>query len=302
MLFMLIGLMNPFFAQESSKIEPWKEDIQILLNLPDEDIDGMMGRNTFNALKKFAEKHDLTDVVLRGDFEDIGSTGFRQYMMKYHQYWMRELKNHQIIDDALNKEYLRQAEETLYSFEIAIQNAQLEVDRLTRAKSRAKRKARENNELDVWDEEKKEADRLITALSKAVHSAEEEAEKWMIERLRAKRLAEEEEQLARLDERKVEAAMLTQQLEDVITLAKREVDRLVEENRKLEEKITTHQDTESIARQLREELAITRSQLDSLGVQRDSLAQRLAAIESGAAKLEPKKKKKWYKRILFFWK
>lgn len=297
-----MGILPLSLAQESGRIEPWKEDIQILLGLPDAEIDGIMGKNTFLALKIFAEKHDLTDVVLRGDFEDLGRTGFRQYMMKYHQYWIRELKNHQIIDDALNKEYLRQAEETLYSFEIAIQNAQLEVERLTRAKSRAKRKAREKNELDNWNEEKKEADRLITALSTAVYTAEEEAEKWMIERLRAKRLAEEEEQLARLEERKVEAAVLTQDLEDVITLAKREVDRLITENNKLEEKITTQKDTESIARQLREELELTRLQLDSLGVQRDSLAQRLSDIESGAEKLTPKKKKKWYKRILFFWK
>ena len=192
LLILLILSGNFLHPQDDSKIDPWKIDLQILLGFSDDKVDGVMEQKTFEALKIFAKKHDLTDVVLRGDFDDLGFWGFQQYVLKYHEYWIRELKNRNIIEDVLNKQYLRQADETLYSFEIAIQNAQLEVERLTRAKSKARRSAREKQEMDKWQMEKQEAERIINALSKAVITAEEEAEKWTLERIRAKRLNEEQ--------------------------------------------------------------------------------------------------------------
>jgi len=320
LLFLLILSGNFLHPQDDNKIDPWKIDLQILLGFSDDKVDGVMGQKTFEALKIFAKKHDLTDVVLRGDFDDLGFWGFQQYMLKYHEYWIRELKNRNIIEDVLNKEYLRQADETLYSFEIAIQNAQLEVERLTRAKSKARRSAREKQEMDKWQMEKQEAERIINALSKAVITAEEEAEKWTLERIRAKRLNEEQEQLSRLDERRVEAALLTSDLEDVIMLAKREIDRLVEENKKLKSLITTTTNTRQIADELKSELhtarmqidslytrqirgalkaelKATRMQIDSLSIQKDSLEKILEKIELKVAEKSPPEKKKWYKRI-----
>ena len=320
LLFLLILSGNFLHPQDDNKIDPWKIDLQILLGFSDDKVDGVMGQKTFEALKIFAKNHDLTDVVLRGDFDDLGFWGFQQYMLKYHEYWIRELKNRNIIEDVLNKEYLRQADETLYSFEIAIQNAQLEVERLTRAKSKARRSAREKQEMDKWQMEKQEAERIINALSKAVITAEEEAEKWTLERIRAKRLAEEQEQLSRLDERRVEAALLTSDLEDVIMLAKREIDRLVEENKKLKSLITTTTNTRQIADELKSELhtarmqidslytrqirgalkaelKATRMQIDSLSIQKDSLEKILEKIELKVAEKSPPEKKKWYKRI-----
>ena len=320
LLFLLILSGNFLHPQDDSEIDPWKIDLQILLGFSDDKVDGVMGQKTFEALKIFAKNHDLTDVVLRGDFDDLGFWGFQQYMLKYHEYWIRELKNRNIIEDVLNKEYLRQADETLYSFEIAIQNAQLEVGRLTRAKSKARRSAREKQEMDKWQMEKQEAERIINALSKAVITAEEEAEKWTLERIRAKRLAEEQEQLSRLDERRVEAALLTSDLEDVIMLAKREIDRLVEENKKLKSLITTTTNTRQIADELKSELhtarmqidslytrqirgalkaelKATRMQIDSLSIQKDSLEKILEKIELKVAEKSPPEKKKWYKRI-----
>ena len=320
LLFLLILSGNYILPQDNNKIDPWKIDLQILLGFSDDKVDGVMGQETFEAMKIFAKKHDLTDVVLRGDYDDLGFWGFQQYIIKYNQYWIRELKNRKIIEDVLDKEYLRQADETLYSFEIAIQNAQLEVERLTRAKSKARRSAREKQEIEKWQMEKQEAERIINALSKAVITAEEEAEKWTLERIRAKRLAEEQEQLARLDERKVEAALLTSDLEDVIMLAKREIDRLVEENNKLKTLITNTTETRQIANELKAELHTarmqidslytrqirgalkaelkdTRMQIDSLSIQKDSLEQILENIEMKVAEKSPPEKKKWVKRI-----
>ena len=319
-IFLVYSACNPAYSEDQSTIEPWKIDLQILLGFSDDKVDGVMGQNTFEALKIFAKKHDLTDVVLRGDYDDLGFWGFQQYIIKYNQYWIRELKNRKIIEDVLDKEYLRQADETLYSFEIAIQNAQLEVERLTRAKSKARRSAREKQEMDKWQMEKQEAERIINALSKAVITAEEEAEKWTLERIRAKRLAEEQEQLSRIDERRVEAALLTSELEDVIMLAKREIDRLVEENKKLKSLITTTTNTRQIADELKSELhtarmqidslytrqirgalkaelKTTRMQIDSLSIQKDSLEKILEKIELKVAEKSPPEKKKWYKRI-----
>ena len=319
-IFLVFTACNPAYSEDQSTIEPWKIDLQILLGFSDDKVDGVMGQETFEALKIFANKHDLTDVVMRGEFDDLGYWGFQQYMLKYHEYWIRELKNRKIIEDVLDKEYLRQADETLYSFEIAIQNAQLEVERLTQTKSKAKRSAREKQEMDKWQMEKQEAERIINSLSKAVITAEEEAEKWTLERIRAKRLAEEQEQLSRLDERRVEAALLTSDLEDVIMLAKREIDRLVEENKKLKSLITTTTNTRQIADELKSELhtarmqidslytrqirgalkaelKATRMQIDSLSIQKDSLEKILEKIEVKVVEKSPPEKKKWYKRI-----
>ena len=84
------------YAEDNSIVEPWKVDLQILLGFTEDLVDGVMGISTFEALKKFAIQHDLTDVVMRGEFDDLGFWGFQQYIMKYHQYWIRELKNRKI--------------------------------------------------------------------------------------------------------------------------------------------------------------------------------------------------------------
>ena len=308
------------YAEDTFIVEPWKIDLQILLGFSDEQIDGVMGKETFESLKKFAIQNDLTDVVMRGEFEDLGFWGFQQYIMKYHQYWIRKLKNNQIIEDVSKKEYIRQAEETLYSFEIAIQNAQLEVERLTHAKMKARRLAKEKQAMEQWQHEKQEVEQMIIALNKAILTAEEEAEKWSLERIRAQRLAEEQEQLARLDERKIEAGILTSDLIDAINVAKREIDRLVEENKKLKTLITTTADTRQIADELKTDLhttriqmdslysrkivdelktdlEATRIQLDSLSTRKDSLEKTLKEIEVEVVEKMPPKKKKWYKRI-----
>ena len=284
------------YSQEESPVEPWKMDIQILLGFKGNEVDGVMGEKTFDAMKEFSQIQNITDVVLRGEYQDLGFWGFQQYMLKYHQYWIRELKNRKIIEDVLDKEYLRQADETLYSFEISIQNAQMEVERITRAKSRSKRLAQEKQELDKWKVEKQEAERIISSLKENILAAEEEAEKWALERLRARRLSEEQEQLQRLEDRKTEALLLTSELEGVISLAKYEVDHLVSENDKLKELIKESSKTKSIALELQEQLKMTRYQIDSLGAQKDSLEKILHNIKSEADReILIKKKNKWYR-------
>ena len=286
-------------SDDNTIVEPWKVDLQILLGFKDDQVNGIMGKETFEVLKKFAIQHDLTDVVMRGQFEDLGFWGFQQYIMKYHEYWIRELKNHKIIEDVSNKEYIKQAEETLYSFEMAIQNAQLEVERLTRSKTIAIRDAKEKQETDEWQQEKKEVERIIRTLNEAILIAEQQAEKWSLERIRAQRLAEEQEQLARLDKRKLEVSILTSDLEDAINVAKREIDRLVEENKKLKTLITTSTDTKQLANELKRELQITKMQLDSLATQKDSLQKKLLSIDRKVLEKTPaqEEKKQWYKLL-----
>ena len=75
-----------------------------MLGFTGEEVDGVMGVVTFNALKRFAYHHDLVDVVLRGEFEDIEFWGFEQYLIKYHKYWIREIKNQRIFKDVHDKE------------------------------------------------------------------------------------------------------------------------------------------------------------------------------------------------------
>ena len=292
------------FAEEISTPEPWKIDIQILLGFSEKQVDGIMGKATFEALKSFAIEHELTDVVLRGEYDDLGFWGFQQYIIKYNQYWLRELKNRNIIEDVVDKDYLRQADETLSSFEKSIENAQLEVERLIHGKSKSKRIAQENREMDKWQQEKKEAEQIISALGKAILTAEEEAEKWGMERIRALRLAEEQEQLERLEDRKIEAVLLTSDLEDVIRIAKNEISRLVDENNKLKTFLSTSADTKSMAENLKSELKQARLELDSLSVQKDSLEKKLEYIESKVGEKifaendkenAPVKKKRWYR-------
>jgi len=299
------------FTQDSPDIDPWKIDLQILLGFRGEKVDGIMGETTFDSLKIFADKHDLTDVVLRGYYNDLGYWGFQQYLIKYNQYWLRELKNNNIIDDVLNKEYLRQADETLYSYEIALQNAQLEVERLTRAKSKAKRSAKEKDAMDEWEVEKVEAERLINGLKAKILVAEKETEKWSLERLRARRLREEQEQLQRLIERKEEALILTAELEDVINLSKSQIDILIVENENLKNLIIESAETNSLSKKLKNELNIVRLQLDSLSIQKDSLEKKLLQIQQDNAvnklmqakgdsiKNTNNQKKKWYNYIWF---
>ena len=286
-------------SQDSMKKEIWKKELQILLGFTGEEVDGIMGIETFNGLKRFAYHHDLADVVLRGEFEDIEYWGFEQYLIKYHVYWIRELKNQRIFKDIHDKEYLRQADETLYTFEIAIQNAKLEVERLTQAKLREERLAKEKQEAEKWEVEKNEAERLTAELRKSIIEAELESEKWALERIRAQRLSEEKEQLTRLEERKLEAAILASDFEDVITVAKREIDRLIEENNKIKSFITTNMDTKILAEELQTKLKATQMQLDYSNVQKDSLEQKLQEIEALAEKesLPATQKGKWYKRI-----
>ena len=292
------------FSEETSTSEPWKIDIQILLGFSEKQVDGIMGKATFEALKSFAIEHELTDVVLRGEYDDLGFWGFQQYIIKYNQYWLRELKHRNIIEDVVDKDYLRQADETLSSFEKSIENAQLEVERLIHGKSKSKRIAQENREMDKWQQEKKEAEQIISALGKAILTAEEEAEKWGMERIRALRLAEEQEQLERLEERKLEAIILTSDLEDVIRIAKNEISRLVDENNKLKTFLSTSADTKSMAENLKSELKQARLELDSLSVQKDSLEKKLQYIESKVGEKifaeydkenAPVKKKRWYR-------
>ena len=292
------------FAEEISTSEPWKIDIQILLGFSEKQVDGIMGKATFEALKSFAIEHELTDVVLRGEYDDLGFWGFQQYIIKYNQYWLRELKNRNIIEDVVDKDYLRQADETLSSFEKSIENAQLEVERLIHGKSKSKRIAQENREMDKWQQEKKEAEQIISALGKAILTAEEEAEKWGMERIRALRLAEEQEQWERLEERKLEAIILTSDLEDVIRIAKNEISRLVDENNKLKTFLSTSADTKSMAENLKSELKQARLELDSLSIQKDSLENKLKYIESKVGEKifaeydkenAPVKKKRWYR-------
>ncbi len=312
LIFSIVSFVS-LFSQDSDKIETWKLDLQILLGFHDKEVDGIMDKETFEALKLFANKYQLLDVVLRGEYDDLGYWGFQQYIMKYHQFWIRELKNNKIIDDVVDKEYLKQADETLYSFEKAIENAQLEVERLIHAKSKAKRIAEEKQQVTEWNKEKNEADRIISSLGKAIITAEEEAEKWSIERIRAIRLAEEREQLERLEERKLEAILLTSDLEDVIRIAKSEISRLADSNNELKSFIETTSDTKSVAESLKAELKEARLELDSLAIKRDSLESKLKFIESkigsklideyeesqlsevkGAKEV---KKKKWYQRL-----
>jgi len=291
-------------AEETSNPEPWKIDIQILLGISENNVDGIMGKATFEALKAFAIEYELTDVVLRGEYDDLGFWGFQQYIIKYNQYWLRELKNHTIIKDVVDKDYLRQADQALSSFERSIENAQLEVEKLIQAKSKSKRIAQENREMDKWKKEKKEAEQIISSLGRAILTAEEEAEKWGMERIRALRLAEEQEQLERLEDRKMEAVLLTSDLEDVIRIAKKEISRLVDENNKLKTFLTTSADTKSIAENLKVELKQARLELDSLSVQKDSLEKKLQFIESKVGEkilaeydkeIAPVKKKRWYR-------
>ncbi len=97
------------FAEETFTPAPWKIDIQILLGFSENQVDGIMGKATFEALKSFAIEHKVTDVVLRGEYDDLGFWGFQQYIIKYNQYWLRELKNRNIFEDVVDKDYLRQA-------------------------------------------------------------------------------------------------------------------------------------------------------------------------------------------------
>ncbi|MBC8256781.1 MAG: hypothetical protein H8E85_05665 [Candidatus Marinimicrobia bacterium] len=292
------------FAENASTPDPWKIDIQILLGFSENQVDGVMGEATFEALKSFAIEHDLTDVVLRGEYDDLGFWGFQQYIIKYNQYWLRELKNRTIIEDVVDVDYLRKGDETLSSLEKSIENAQIEVERLIHAKSKSKRIAHENRAMDKWQKEKKEAERIISALGEAILTAEEEADKWGMERIRALRLAEEQEQLERLEERKLEAVILTSDLEDVIRIAKKEINRLVDENNKLKNFLTTSADTKSMAEALKSELKQARLEMDSLSVQKDSLEKKLQYIESKVGEKvfaefdkenAPVKKKRWYR-------
>ena len=88
----------------SAIIDPWKIDLQILLGFSDDEVDGIMGKATFEALQLFAVKHQLSDVVLRGEYDDLGFWGFQQYIIKYNQYFCaiyQRLKNFDILDKIL---------------------------------------------------------------------------------------------------------------------------------------------------------------------------------------------------------
>ena len=281
-LLLIILIFQPLFAQISLDDTNWRKELQVLMGFRNDDVDGVMGIETFNALKKFAERYELTDVVLRGEFEDIEYWGFEQYLIKYHGYWIRELKNNRIYNDVHDKEYLRQGDETLYFFEGAIQNAKLEIERLNAAKEKARRIAKEKKELYEWNIEKDEAERLSSELQEAIMVASLEAEKWSLEMLRAKRLAEEREQLDRLTARKSEAVRLTYELEDIILSAKREIDHLIEENKKMKDLIESSAKTETMAEELiielkktNENLEIAQTKIQDLSYRNDTLEVKL---------------------------
>ena len=100
-------------------------------------------------------------------------------------------------------------------------------------------------------------------------------------------------------ESKLEALNLVSEFEDVILVAKREIDRLIEENNKIETLITTNTDMKLFAEEIKKELEVTRLQLDSLSIQKDSLEKTLQEIEAATEKISPppKEKKKWFKRV-----
>ena len=103
-IFLFYSAVNVLYAAEdNSNIKQWKYDLQILLGFTDVRVDGIMGVETFNALKRFAYHHDLEDVVLRGEFGDLEFWGFEQYLIKYHPYWIREIKNQRIFKDVHDK-------------------------------------------------------------------------------------------------------------------------------------------------------------------------------------------------------
>ena len=315
-LCLIILLCFNVFAQDEASSDDisWKKDLQILLGFSGDEVDGIMGLETFNALKRFAYHHDLTDVVMRGQFEDIEYWGFEQYLIKYHKYWIREIKNQRIFNDIHDKEYLQQADETLYTFEIAIQNAKLEVERLAQAQSKALREAKEKQELENWEMEKREAERLTAELNQSILEAEVEADKWAMERLRAQRLASEKEQLDRLNSRKAEANRLSTELGDIISSAKGEIDRLIDENKKMKKLIENSEKTETMAEELLAKLSITQQELDSAKMELKGLSSRNDTLEIKLddAKLEiekmiknaviitkadSQKQKKWYQNF-----
>ncbi len=284
-IYTLLFLPTIIFSQ-SENIEPWKNELQLLLGFQGEELDGVMGRATFNSLKEFSEKNDLTDVVMRGEYDDLGFWGFQQYLIKYNEYWIREIKNNKIINDVMNKEYIIQANDALYSFEVAIQEAQSEVDRLVRAKTKSKRLAEEKQQLENWEIEKREAERLTSSLKQAILEAEIEAEKWAIERMRAKRLAEEKEQLDALEIRKAEAKQLTDELEGIVFDAKSEIDRLVNENQEMKELIDQSNSAKSLAIQLKEQLSQTQINIDSLTYKNIILSEELNLAKLEIIKLK----------------
>ena len=304
-LILIIFMAYYMHAQDSVNKEVWKTELQILLGFRGEDVDGIMGIETFNALKRFAYHHNLEDVVLRGEFGDLDFWGFEQYLIKYHKYWIREIKNQQIIDDVKNKEYIRQAEETIYSFDIAIQNAKKEAERLEGAKTKAARLEKEKQESDNWKIEKKEAERLTIELQHAILEAEAEAEKWFLEKLRAQRLASEKEQLEILNSRKAEATRLTYELEDIITSAKDEIDRLVEGNQKMKILIENSEKTETMAEELITKLSVTQNELKEAQDQIQDLSDRndTLDIKLQDAKIEIENMlKETHKPFVRFWK
>ena len=80
-IFLFYSVCNALNAEDNPTIEQWKFDLQILLGFSDDNVDGVMGIETFNSLKSFAFNNDLADVVLRGEFEDIERWGFQQYLI-----------------------------------------------------------------------------------------------------------------------------------------------------------------------------------------------------------------------------
>ena len=77
-IILIILMAHNVHSQDSMKKEIWKKELQILLGFTGEEVDGIMGIETFNSLKRFAYHHDLEDVVLRGEFEDMEYWGFQQ--------------------------------------------------------------------------------------------------------------------------------------------------------------------------------------------------------------------------------
>ena len=56
LIFSIVSFVS-LFSQDSDKIETWKLDLQILLGFHDKEVDGIMDKETFEALKLFANKY-----------------------------------------------------------------------------------------------------------------------------------------------------------------------------------------------------------------------------------------------------
>ena len=104
-------LSDNLLAYKNSSNELWKKEIQKLLGFSQSDISGIMDEKTFESLKFFAIRNNISDIFLYREYQDIGVLGFQEYMEKYHEYWLEKLNDRQLLINISNKEYLKNANE-----------------------------------------------------------------------------------------------------------------------------------------------------------------------------------------------